>query len=197
MANGSRTPTRDELGESLRLAAGTGEFEKAVALLREGADPNFANSESRATPLHAAAFRGYAKICQLLADAGADLNARDCQDMTPLHFAACSRSGLAAIKALAAAGADIEARTVEMRTPLHEAALRGVLDNARELVDLGADLLAKDMAGKTPKEGTIKSEMGAAVEAMLAAALLRRDMEKKIPKPGKPKERKSPSGRGV
>jgi len=73
-------------------------------LLAKGANPNFKDSRGR-TPLHHAAFHGYADNVQLLLAAGADPNARDNDGWTPLNAANSGRNDAHVTRTLRAAGA--------------------------------------------------------------------------------------------
>ncbi len=89
------------------------------ALLAAGASPNppLYDSHRYATPLHAAAYNGYAGILGALIRAGAELEALGKGRRTPLHCAA--RTGhVDCVAALVAAGADVDARDSSARTPL-------------------------------------------------------------------------------
>ena len=67
------------------------------------------------TPLHLAAWYGYATIVQRMLAQQADINARDEHDRTPGHWAAF-KGYLDVIKLLVNSGADINARDKQGRT---------------------------------------------------------------------------------
>jgi ankyrin repeat protein len=64
--------------------------------------------------------------------------------LTPSH------ANIAAIKALVMNGADIDGRDKHLRTALHRAAQFGHTNAVRLLINLGADVQAKDENGWTP-----------------------------------------------
>lgn len=55
-------------------------------LLKENCDVNYQDEEKR-SPLHAAAFKGDAKVVELLLQKGARVNTKDSKWLTPLHRA--------------------------------------------------------------------------------------------------------------
>lgn len=125
----------------------------AELLLRHGADPLLRDSEGR-FPLHLAAARGHAKICELLLLMPGVPNVVDgfCDaGQTPLHLAAaCGAEG--ACDALVRGGADVALRTrLDGKTALHLAALSG---RAAAVSYLAAKsplevLLAPDASGRS------------------------------------------------
>ena len=98
------------------------------ALLAAGASPNPPPDEGRddATPLHAAAHRGYARIVTALIRAGAELEAVGRNRRTPLHLAA-RKGRVRCVAALLAAGANVDAKESPLagRTPFYWARRRG------------------------------------------------------------------------
>ncbi|MBO0684664.1 MAG: ankyrin repeat domain-containing protein [Candidatus Dormibacteraeota bacterium] len=106
------------------------------------------------TLLHGAAAAGYLPAVELLLDLGASVGAADGSGRTPLFGVAneCrGASGSAVARALLRSGAVVDARDrVKRCTPLHAAARRGSIAVAAVLLDWGADLEARDVAGDTP-----------------------------------------------
>ncbi len=74
------------------------------------------------TPLHLAAFHGYAIMVSQMLLQQADVNARDNQQRTPGHWSAY-KGHLDVIKMLLESGADINARDAEGRTLLRMAVI--------------------------------------------------------------------------
>ncbi len=58
-------------------AADNGRANEVPILLEQGADPNYADSESRDTPLTFAAHKGHADCVRLLVASGADKEAKN------------------------------------------------------------------------------------------------------------------------
>lgn len=106
------------------------------------------------TLLHGAAAAGYLPAVELLLDLGAAVGAADGSGRTPLFGVAneCRAASASAVaKALIRRGAVVDARDrVKRCTPLHAAARRGSIAVAAALLDGGADLEARDVAGDTP-----------------------------------------------
>jgi len=106
------------------------------------------------TLLHGAAAAGCLPAMDLLLDLGAAVGAADGSGRTPLFCVAneCrGPRGDAAARVLLRRGADVDARDrVKRCTPLHAAARRGSVAVAATLLDGGADLEARDVAGDTP-----------------------------------------------
>jgi hemoglobin len=106
------------------------------------------------TLLHGAAAAGCLPLVELLFDLGAAIEAADGSGRTPLFGVAneCrGASGAAVARALLRRGAAADARDrVKRCTPLHAAARRGSVAVAAPLLDGGADLEARDVAGDTP-----------------------------------------------
>lgn len=123
-----------------------------AVLLEAGANPA-AKGKSLSTPLHAAAYSGYAAILKMLLRKGADPNARDYSKSIPLHFAALGfwdeRGD--GCRILLEAGGDLNAKDLDGMTPLHNAAASrvGAVPTAI-LLEAGADIGAADKELRTP-----------------------------------------------
>ena len=76
----------------LGLAVNRGHLEMVSRLLAAGAQVDRPDKATRLTPLHAAALKGYGKICALLIENGADVNVQGPEGRTPLYYAARYRN---------------------------------------------------------------------------------------------------------
>ncbi|HEX7079623.1 MAG TPA: ankyrin repeat domain-containing protein [Gammaproteobacteria bacterium] len=130
---------------SLVEAAESGDRAAAIALLREGADPN-ARGPDGSTALMWAAHHDDAELVRLLLDAGANVDARNEFGAFALSEAAMIGSA-PVIEALLEAGADPNAMNPEGETPLMAVARTGNVEAAALLVDAGADVDAKEEWG--------------------------------------------------
>ena len=90
--------------------------EDIQAVVDSGADVN-AKTDASITPLHIAAYAGYAEIIPVLIKAGADVNAKDNIGGTPLHLAAY-KGKAKVIPILVKAGADVNELSDDWKTPL-------------------------------------------------------------------------------
>jgi ankyrin repeat protein len=118
--------------------------------------------------LNGAAFHGHWQLCQFLIEQGADLN-KPLPDTgeSPLHAALCTPHHLAhdlVLKVLLDSGANPNCATkpavetgsfmrdcrTKGETPLHRAAAFGTEETIRLLLNVGANLEAKDMHGDSP-----------------------------------------------
>jgi len=146
-ARGAKISAGDsDVASPLGLAALTGNKEMADWLLAHKADVN------RGAPLLLAVGSGNDDIARKLVARGADVNTSGREYPQPI-FGAVSRGNAAMIRFLASKGADVNARAVAKNgdTPLgvavtepHGAGAAGVL------LELGADINAKDNDGRTP-----------------------------------------------
>ena len=112
-------------------------------LLDNGADPNWSHPETGETPLHVATFHAHRA------------GAYEC------------------VRCLLAAGANVNSKTknrigsdtfdggyVVGETPLHNAAAYGNMAMIRLLIDAGADVLAEDADGHTPRQYCARHQRG-------------------------------------
>jgi ankyrin repeat protein len=105
------------------------------------------------TPLHLAAFFGYADAARRLVTAGADVDAvaRNSMRITPLHSAATAAHP-ECVRVLLDAGARPDARGQGGWTALHAAAASGDAESAGLLLAAGADPLASSDDRRTPAD---------------------------------------------
>lgn len=173
-------------GQRLLAAATTGDEAEARALLAGGADVRVTGNHGY-TPLHLASARGHPAIVEALLTAGAGVNAKSDSGWTPLHWAS-DKGHVAVVEALLAGGADVDAKSNGGGTPLHEASARcwdhavvvelllaggcasrnGHVAVVEPLLAWGADIYAKDRAGKTPRDIAARFGRAAVVEVLLA-----------------------------
>ena len=124
-------------GAPIVEAVKTGDRETAIALLREGADPNRAAPDG-ATALHWAAYRDDADTVDRLLGAGADPRAKNRYGVTPLALAAAGGYG-AVVERLLDAGADPDAAAPDGTSALVMAAANAHWSLGALLLDAGAD----------------------------------------------------------
>jgi cytohesin len=164
----------------LHAAAASGDVRTLTSLLRRGVDPNARDGVDRATPLHFAASYGHFDVAERLLDAGADVNAAgDDHDATALGWATTFRHYHEAVARLllsrgarhtiftAIAVDDAPwvrtaiahdrslltrpmSRNEHHRLPLHLAVVKNRLTMVDLLIELGADVHARDTSGTTP-----------------------------------------------
>ncbi|KAG5845554.1 hypothetical protein ANANG_G00140400 [Anguilla anguilla] len=106
--------------------------------------------------LHVAAMHGHPGCLKLLLELGGtdtDVNASCPRGRRPMHMAVSEQSrplhSLACLTCLLEHGALPNVSTEEGLTPLHLAATQGLLDCAKVLVKVGADISARDSRGHT------------------------------------------------
>jgi ankyrin repeat protein len=130
---------------SVADAASNGDIDAVRLLLKSGADVNTAQGDGM-TALHWAAERGDAAMAEVLLAAGANVRATTrLGGYTPLHLAAQRGNGRL-VAALLAARADPNLATATGATPLMMAAKAGSVESATRLIELGADVNAKESA---------------------------------------------------
>jgi cytohesin len=119
---------------ALHLAAAAGQLEAVEYILSPaiGADPNAARINNF-TPLHSAAMKGHAAVCEVLLRAGAGVNVQtDPQKYAPLHSAAFA-GHLAAIRVLLAHGGDCTLTNYRGERPADTARRQGQTEAAHVL----------------------------------------------------------------
>ena len=169
-------------------------FEAVEVLAKAGADLNAASSDEQ-YPLHAAVVRGTLNLCRKLLDLGANPNTEGKFGMTALHFAAgCDRVDI--IRLLVSRGGEMSAiydstptkvRKCNIllqafpqipypapkaeyfyKTPLHVAVECEALNAIKKLIQLGADIDAKN-TGRTPLYYAASLGMKSIVSDLIAA----------------------------
>jgi ankyrin repeat protein len=135
----------DATTSSVADAARSGDVEAVRALLKSGADVNTAQGDGM-TALHWAAERGDAALAELLLAAGANVRATTrLGGFTPLHLAAQRGNGRL-VAALLAAKANPNSTTTTGATPLMMAARAGSVESTTRLVEMGAEVDARESA---------------------------------------------------
>ncbi len=153
----------------LYQAAGGNHVGAALKLLAAGATVDIrAGGKS---PLEAAASRGYVDVLRAILRYGGDSNACNDSGITALHMAASvhDRDNGGVIHALVEAGADIEAKTTGQlcHTPLHAACRGAPKETVQALLELGANVHARDRQVRTPLHRACLSSSVGAVELLL------------------------------
>ena len=160
-------PTRGQIAAGRKLAKAIEKDDPAAvrAALAKGAPATGTLTDDRATALwRACDSAGYgrpraAEIVAVLLDAGADPDDPACGFDSPLLRVVRERAAPVVkadlIRRLAAAGADVNAAwtagAIAGDRPLHTAALKGFPDLVELLLELGADPLAENAHGRTPR----------------------------------------------
>ena len=163
----------------LHAASRRNNWQVVKALLDNGADPNLASGDG-ATPLMLAADKSALNAMhELLTDESAinkaDPNLRGYvatvpnDAVAPLHLAVGKRvGGLAGVRKLLANGADVMQQTaVSGWTPFHYAVLSHQFENAKALLDRGADPNVTDHAGNTALHIACNRRDGEAIVQLL------------------------------
>ena len=151
----ARIAVRDSIGgTALTWAAGFGDAACVQALLDTGAEVEIVGRVTGWTPLIWAAGFNDAAIVQILIRHGANLEAEDyLEGATPLIHAA--RTGkIESMWTLIRAGAQLEKTDMNGNTPLLAAAKNagGDAEKVRLLIDAGANIHARDAAGRSALE---------------------------------------------
>lgn len=173
---GSSTP----LKETLRVAKAAGpaalsrafyaEMDKASVrtlrwLVQAGAKPQGLSPPEQQAMLFRAARQSGPDTLELLLSLGLDLNTRDRDGRTVLHQASLSNASPEAIAFIVKRGLPVNTPSATGATALHETLGASVAP----LVAAGADLEARDGAGRTPLLRATQNQQPAAVTALLQA----------------------------
>ncbi|KAF5895516.1 serine/threonine-protein phosphatase 6 regulatory ankyrin repeat subunit B-like, partial [Clarias magur] len=141
---------QDKTGRSpLLLAAELGHMEVVRLLLKRNARVDVFDEEGKSA-LHLAAERGHEEIAHILLSYKAFVNAKTKLGLTPLHLSAQTGSYHLVQLLINTHKAPTDALNLSKQTPLHLAAISGNLDICNSLVNLEADIKAKDIHGQTP-----------------------------------------------
>jgi ankyrin repeat protein len=122
--------------------------EKFRLLLNAGAQIEPVKYEDD-TPFELILKKNKIELVKLFIDAGANIHRIDKWGMTPLEYAASHSRDTAILRLLIEKGADIH-KGGSVRTPLHSAAANNNLQHIALLIELGANVNARDTRGNTP-----------------------------------------------
>lgn len=162
----------------MQLAVSRGNYAVVKRLLDAGASPNVVARQGQLSPLLRAVHDDNAELVDLLLAAGADANATTDYGATPLYacrspvvvarlvaagadprrpgaepclIGAAVKHNAAVAEALITAGADPSAQSPRSgKTPLHHAAQNRSLEVVEVLLAAGANVLARNLEGRTP-----------------------------------------------
>jgi ankyrin repeat protein len=161
--------TFDDDETPLHYAVGNGHKDIVALLLANGADVNAAQRANKWTPLIQAVNAREVEIAEFLISHGADVNRRDFMNYTALHWA-IDRGPLDTVRSsminlLISKGADIKGSGKDY-TPLHKAVMMDI-ESTKLLLDLGANVNARDGAGTTPLHKAAEHGDKAIVELLI------------------------------
>jgi len=120
------------------------------------------------TPLHWAAAKGNAEICEALLSAGQEVNAVDKRNWTALHWAV-EKGHAGVVGLLLQSGADVNAVDKDNRAPLRFAAVQGFVGGLDALISHGAALDTADKTQMTALHWAAKRGRAEVVNRLVAA----------------------------
>ena len=133
---------------ALHYAAGWGSLPLARHILERDGQVNVREGGNR-TPLFLAAGFNRPEMLEYLLQQGAELEAMNFAGSRPIHLAAGYNEDIEVLAKLIAAGADVNQANDWGSTPLHWAAGSMALPQTQLLLEHGAQLAARDKAGRT------------------------------------------------
>lgn len=142
-------PEDDFQSTPLILAASSGRTEVVTLLISKGANINAKNQEGHSS-LQLASSKGWKEIVEILVGKGADVNVKDKRGATALHRAASLGRSAIVSALLSCPGIDVSAADADGNTPLHLACEENHRNEARLLVQHGANLTLKNREENTP-----------------------------------------------
>jgi ankyrin repeat protein len=134
-------------------AINNSDTDKVKLLIREAPDLVNAKNPNEQSPLHFAAFNSNPEIIKFLVEHGAAVDIKNKMALTPFYYAALSgnREIMDYLLAYGANKKDLELRNPWGRTPLCAVSRDGGnAETIKTLIDLGADINAKDNSGWSP-----------------------------------------------
>ncbi|KAG9415094.1 hypothetical protein AC1031_008522 [Aphanomyces cochlioides] len=152
--------------KKLLKAAEEGDVTRVLALLEEGANPNYKN-EDRQAPLHEASAIGHIDVVKALLDHGAKPDVKDSYRKTPLYRAS-GAGHLDVVRALLDRGAFANSADKYGQTPLYWAAERGHPNVVKELLTRGATADMANLDGTTPLHWSSRKGHAEVVKILLA-----------------------------
>ena len=120
-------------------------------LVRAGANVNTQDNDGR-TPVLILSYFMDSGCIEFLIQNGADLNICDVNGCNVLHHGSCYRDKTECLKLLISKGVDINKQDRMGFSPLLHAVSNGAIENARCLLDNGANLSLTDRGGRTALE---------------------------------------------
>lgn len=157
-----------------------GGVEGVQYILDQGVDVNLTDDLGE-SPIHLAARKGYVNIMRLLIQAGANLDARDAENETPLDYAIHNKQkeiviylirnkakfsqglgemvmvgGGEGVQYALDQGVNLYQTDAQGKTPLHKAAQQGDVEVAKLLLQVGANINARDINNATPLDDAIR-----------------------------------------
>ncbi|KAH9144114.1 hypothetical protein AeRB84_011912 [Aphanomyces euteiches] len=152
--------------KKLLKAAEEGDVTRVLALLEEGANPNYKNEDKQA-PLHEASAIGHIDVVKALLDHGAKPDVKDSYRKTPLYRAS-GAGHLDVVRALLDRGAFANSADKYGQTPLYWAAERGHPNVVKELLTRGAIADMANLDGTTPLHWSSRKGHAEVVNILLA-----------------------------
>lgn len=133
--------------QPLWIAIGNGSLPAVELLLGAGASTNITLGDGT-NLLHYSVLLGFPGLVQRFRAAGLSVHDADPTGKTSMHYAAHNAAGATCIELLGNLGVSIEARCNTGMTPLLTAAEHGNIHSFSQMVDRGADPLARNNAGQ-------------------------------------------------